>query len=329
MSAFMFIHIGPCLPWAGTFFGEAPPRMIKHDKLTERQKREIEYHKEHARQHRHRYEHLSWDIIQNPNRRWWNQHWAMFTTLLQLDLAGKRTLVVGCGMGDDAFLLAKLGVDVYACDLSPDVLEIAKEVAEREQLKITFSEMAVEQMAYPSDFFDCIVVRDILHHVEVPKALSEITRVAKAGAHVIINEIYTHSLPERIRRSALVEGYLYPLLKGVIYGNQKPYITQDERKLNEHDLKRVLSIFADRPAFRFFDFIVNRLVPNSLGIVNKLDYIALNSVGPFGQYLAGRILLDGVISKVVLVKKPKYSNPLTTEVQPVESFVGSSFSGEK
>ena len=303
--------------------------MSKHEELTERQKREIEYHKEHARQNRPRYEHLCWDIIHNPSRRWWNQHWAMFTTLLQWDLEGKRTLVVGCGMGDDAFLLAKLGAEVYAFDLSPHVLEIAKEVAAREQLHITFSEMPAERLAYPSDFFDCIVVRDILHHVEVPKALSEISRVAKAGAHVVINEIYTHSLPDRIRRSALVERYLYPLMKGFIYGSDKPYITPDERKLNEYDLKRILSIFAERPSFRFFDFIVNRLIPDRLGILNKLDYLALNSIGPFAQFFAGRILLVGEISKVILVKKPKFSAPLTREVQPVESFVGSSFSGDR
>ncbi|MEC4674547.1 MAG: class I SAM-dependent methyltransferase, partial [Nitrospirota bacterium] len=292
--------------------------MSKPEKLTERQKREIEYHREHAHQHRHRHEHFSWDIIHDSGRRWWNQHWAMFTTLLQMDLAGKRTLVVGCGLGDDALLLAKLGAEVHAFDLSPDVLEIAREVAAREQLQITFTEMAAEQLTYPSDFFDCIVVRDILHHVEVGKALSEISRVAKAGACVVINEIYTHSLPDRIRQSALVERYLYPLMKGFIYGKQKPYITQDERKLDERNLKQILSIFADRPSFRFFDFIVNRLIPDRLGILSKLDYIALNSVGPFAQYLAGRILLVGTISKVVFVRKPKFSTPLTTEVQTAE-----------
>lgn len=303
--------------------------MIKHEELTERQKRERAYHKEHAREHRHRYENLSWDIIQNPSRRWWNQHWSMFSTLLRLNLAGKRTLVVGCGLGDDAFLLSKLGAEVYAIDLSPDVLEIAKEVAVREQLPITFSEMAAEKLAYPSDFFACIVVRDILHHVEVPKALSEISRVARAGAHVVINEVYTHSLPNRIRHNSLVEQYLYPLMKGFIYGTQKPYITQDERKLDEHDLKQILSIFTDRPSFRFFDLFVNRLIPSRIGFLNKLDYLALNSVGPFAQFLAGRILLVGVISKLVLVKKPKFSAPRPSKVQPVESFVGSSFSPDK
>jgi len=303
--------------------------MIKHQELTERQKREIEYHKAHADQHRHRFEHFSWDIIHDPRRRWWNQHWAMFTTLLQLNLEGKRTLVVGCGLGEDALLLAKLGAEVYAFDLSSEVLEIAKEVAAREQLQITFTEMAAEKLAYPSDFFDCIVVRDILHHVEIPKALSEISRVAKAEAPIVINEVYTHSLPDKIRQSTVVERYLYPLMKRFIYGNQKPYITQDERKLNERDLQKILSIFTGRPSFRFFDFIVNRLISDRLGILCKLDYIALNSVGPFAQYLAGRILLVGMISKVVLVRKPKFSTPLTTDVQTVESFVGSNFSGDK
>jgi len=218
---------------------------------------------------------------------------------------------------------------VYAFDLSADMLDIAKELALREQLPITFTEMAAERMEYPSDFFDYIIVRDILHHVEVSKVLSEISRVAKAGAFVVINEIYTHSIPDKIRHNALVQGYLHPLMKRFVYGDSRPYITQDERKLNEHDLRQILSIFADRPSFRFFDLVVNRLLPDRFGIINRLDYLALNSLGPFAQYLAGRILLVGKISKVILVKKPKFSTPLPNEVQSVESLVGSSFSGER
>ncbi len=40
---------------------------------------------------------------------------------------GKKALVVGCGMGDDAIELEKLGFDVTAFDVSPTAIEFCKE----------------------------------------------------------------------------------------------------------------------------------------------------------------------------------------------------------
>lgn len=40
--------------------------------------------------------------------------------------AGKRALVVGCGLGDDAELLAERGFDVSAFDISPEAIEWCK-----------------------------------------------------------------------------------------------------------------------------------------------------------------------------------------------------------
>ena len=48
----------------------------------------------------------------------------------------KNVLVVGCGFGDDALYLAKLGANVCAFDLSPDSLSIARALAEREGLMV-------------------------------------------------------------------------------------------------------------------------------------------------------------------------------------------------
>ena len=50
----------------------------------------------------------------------------MYEYLVNCGLMDKRVLVVGCGFGDDALRLAKLGAKVNAFDLSPDSLEIAR-----------------------------------------------------------------------------------------------------------------------------------------------------------------------------------------------------------
>ena len=99
--------------------------------LTERQKNELEYHREYAHENTAILNKpFSWAVLDNPSRRWWNAYWQMHTHLSGLNLKGKRVLVAGCGFGDDALRLAKLGADVYAFDLSPDSLSIAKVIGD-------------------------------------------------------------------------------------------------------------------------------------------------------------------------------------------------------
>jgi SAM-dependent methyltransferase len=50
----------------------------------------------------------------------WLQEWIETT---QLNLLDRQVLVVGCGLGDDAEYLAKLGAKVTAFDLSPTAIE--------------------------------------------------------------------------------------------------------------------------------------------------------------------------------------------------------------
>lgn len=266
--------------------------------LTRRQKNELEYHREHARENAAILNQpFSWDVLDHPSRRWWNPYWQMYAYLSGLDLKGKRVLVVGCGFGEDALRLAKLGADVYAFDLSPDSLTIAKTLAEREGLAIWFEEMPAETMKYESDFFDFILARDILHHVDIPRAMKEILRVAKPGALFIANEIYSHSFTDRIRHSALVEKILYPQLQRFIYGGGKPYITEDERKLTELDIQAIKMPLQDTQLEKYFNFLVTRILPDRYTALAKVDRMLLIMLKPLGRLLAGRILFSGHISK--------------------------------
>lgn len=266
--------------------------------LTKRQKNELEYHREHARENAAILNKpFSWDVLDHPSQRWWNAYWQMYAYLSGLNLKGKRVLVVGCGFGDDALRLAKLGADVYAFDLSPDSLSIAKALADREGLAISFEEMPAEALRYETDFFDFIIARDILHHVDIPRAMSEIRRVSKPGALFIVNEIYSHSLSDRIRHSVLVEKILYPRLQRFIYGEGKPYITEDERKLTELDIRAITKQLQTLEFKKYFNFLVTRIVPDRYETLSKVDRVLLIMLKPLGHLLAGRILFSGHISK--------------------------------
>ncbi len=266
--------------------------------LTERQQRELEYHQERAKKYREILASpFSWDVLQNPGRRWWNAYWAMYAYLLSCELERKSVLVVGCGFGDDALRLAKLGANVSAFDLSPASLQIASELATREGLQIAFDEMPAERMRYKDSTFDCIVARDILHHVDIPLTMSEIVRVAKPNALFIMNEIYSHSFTGTIRRSSFVENILYPRMRRLIYGPGKPYITEDERKLSELDLTEITRSLQPLLFEGHFNFLVTRVVPERFDSFGKADRLLLRVLKPIGRLLAGRIIISARVSK--------------------------------
>jgi len=266
--------------------------------LTDRQQRELDYHREHARLHKSALSApFSWEVLDRPGRRRWNAYWAMYEYLVSCDLKDKSVLVVGCGFGDDALRLAKLGARVSAFDLSPDSLEIARALAAREGLNVLFEEMPAERMSYGDNAFDYIVSRDILHHVDIPGTMREIVRVAKPGAIFVVNEIYSHSMTDRIRRSSLVEKILYPRMQRVIYGSGKPYITEDERKLSEADLAEILKPLEPRLFTRYFNFLVTRVIPDRFEQIAKLDRLLLRVLHPVGHLLAGRVLFSARIAK--------------------------------
>ena len=71
------------------------------ESLTDRQVRELEYHREHAKQKATLLTRpFSYDVMESERRRWWNGYWSMYSFLRQLPVEGKKVLVVGCGFGD-------------------------------------------------------------------------------------------------------------------------------------------------------------------------------------------------------------------------------------
>ena len=120
--------------------------------LSERQQREIAYHREHAARHRNLIVGpFSYEVLYGT--RWWNAYWHMFDMLRRQSVARMKILVVGCGFGDDALRLAKMGGEVYAFDLSPESVGIARELAHREGLAIDFRQLPAERTDYPAASF--------------------------------------------------------------------------------------------------------------------------------------------------------------------------------
>ena len=107
-----------------------------------------------------------------------------------------RALDVGCGTGRVAVRLAEQGFSVDALDVEEKVLDIARGVAERCKLDISFilCDFAHERDRYASDSYDVVVCMEVLEHVENWQSLVEgMRRVLKPGGTLIITVISTSS----------------------------------------------------------------------------------------------------------------------------------------
>jgi ubiquinone/menaquinone biosynthesis C-methylase UbiE len=267
--------------------------------LDERQRRERDYHAQFAQRFKDKItQPVDLDVIEPGPRRPWNGYWSSYDALMMTDLVGKRVMVPGCGFGEDAIRLAKLGAVVHAFDLSPDLLEISRQRAALMGITgINFKVMPAEAIDYPNDYFDLIFFNDILHHVNIPKALAEARRVLKPGGKIIANELYTHSYVQRVRESRFVKGFLYQRRVRFIYGTDDPYITDDEHKIDEFEMQELERIIQSGPSRQYFLLLGGRILPSRWRWVEKLDRLFFAMIGSGGKILAGRILLVGTVAK--------------------------------
>lgn len=267
--------------------------------LTDRQQREIDYHRDYAAaKEAQKLSPVNFDVIEEGKRRPQNAFWSAYDRLLALDLKGKRALVPGCGFGEDAIRLARLGAEVEAFDISPDVVDIARRRCSAFGYDgVTFGVMASESLSFPDNAFDLVLFIDILHHVEIPATIAEVVRVIKPGGRIVGNELYTHSwIQKNLRESWLVEKALYPAMRRFIYGDDKPYITPDEHKIDETEFASVEKACASFEA-QWFNGLVGRLVPDRLPAVAAIDRAMMRALGAGGRYAAGRVVFEGVVLK--------------------------------
>ena len=267
--------------------------------LTPRQQREIDYHREHAeKMAASRLAPVNFDVIEDCERRPHNAFWSVYDRLLTHDLKGLRVLVPGCGFGEDAIRIARLGAAVAGCDISPEVLDIARRrCVEFGYAGVDFSVAPCETMPFDDATFDAVFLIDILHHVDIAKTMTEIARVLKPAGRIFGDELYTHSfLQKKIRESWLVDKVLYGAMKRFIYGGEKPYITEDERKIDESELALVADVCIEFEA-AWFNGFVGRLAPDRLPFAAEFDHALMKALGGAGRALAGRVVFEGVVRK--------------------------------
>lgn len=129
----------------------------------------------------------------------------------QIGLSAMNILDVGCGGGILAEAMAKLGAEVTGIDAECSAIEIAKQHAQDQGLKITYECTAIEDFTAKS--FDTVTCMELLEHVQNPEVVlqhckrllkpegllfvSTISRTLKAYASAIIAAEYLLQLLPR------------------------------------------------------------------------------------------------------------------------------------
>lgn len=105
-----------------------------------------------------------------------------YTRTLGMNPLGKTALDIGCGGGILAEEFAAAGFKVTGIDPSENSLHTAREHAKLSGLNIDYRAGTGENLDFPDNSFDVVYCCDVLEHVrDLPKCISEITRVLKPG----------------------------------------------------------------------------------------------------------------------------------------------------
>ena len=214
------------------------------------------------------------------------------------DLAGKRILDVGCGEGEDAMILAKLGARVTGLDVSPAAVELARQRAAINGVSdlAEFVCAPLNAANLPERSFDVIWIDNVLHHVldDLDGTMRHLLEAAKPGALVLCIE------PVNLNRTLRKIRFLVPV---------HTEVTPGERPLEREDLA-VLERLIPGLSRRHFNFLgrLTRFIIPALryerapawrrilcDVVHAVDRVVLRF--PIFEELGGMGILRGNVSR--------------------------------
>lgn len=186
---------------------------------------------------------------------------------------GARILDFGCGDGGFSFELAEMGAQVNGIDISPISVGNAQKAAAEKGLtdRCTFQVMDAEELEFPDDYFDYVVILGVLHHIDLGPAYGQLRRILKPTGAIMAVEALKHN----------------PLIH--LYRRVTPSLRtawETEHILGKEDIEKAREYFDDVDV-RFFHlatiaavpFRNTRFFPTLLSALEVLDTAVLKIPG--------------------------------------------------
>jgi len=193
---------------------------------------------------------------------------------------GKKVLEYGCATGGTTFSWARRGAKVFGIDISEEAVKKAKQAAENENLDVDFAVMNAEDLQFPNQSFDLIVGTGILHHLNLNRSYSELSRVLTKDGFALFIEPMGHNPLINFYR------WLTPKMR-----------TDDEHPFRANDIK-LASQYFEKIEVEYYNLLsLSSIVfrnwksyPSILAFANRIDQMIF-SILPFTKRWAWMVIL--------------------------------------
>jgi ubiquinone/menaquinone biosynthesis C-methylase UbiE len=195
---------------------------------------------------------------------------------LERHASGKKVLDYCCGNGKYSFLSARYAAEVVGIDISDVSVENCRNRATTESglaTSPTFRVMDAEQMTFADGSFDIALCMGVLHHLDLPQAFKELSRVIRPDGHVICAEPLRHN----------------PVFQ--LYRRMTPHLR------TEFEMHHILGMSDLRLARRYFQRVEARCFH-----LATLAAVPFRNMPFFSPLLSGLERIDDMLLKLPLIR---------------------------
>lgn len=100
----------------------------------------------------------------------------------------EKALEIGCGTGVFTRILAAHAQNVFAVDLSPQMIRLARQQS-TDHPNIEYATTDVMRLTLPAESYDCIISLATLHHLPLEQAVSKMKDALKQDGVLIIHDL--------------------------------------------------------------------------------------------------------------------------------------------
>lgn len=120
------------------------------------------------------------------------------------NIKGKRLLDIGSGLGEASVYFAILGADVVSSDLSPEMMNVTMSLANANGVSVKQHIADAENIQLPKvEKFDIVYAGNLLHHVDIEKAINRIKpHIADGGMFISWDPLFYNPAISLYRRIA-------------------------------------------------------------------------------------------------------------------------------